>query len=116
MCCSAEDERDPERRGNFLKKRKKKITPQLEKILTTVADRLSGDDQLLDLAGAFVDSEQADVAVEPLDAVIGNIAGAAEYLDGAVGDSADRLARKIFGGSGFEGDRPALVFQLGGFE
>ena len=81
------------------------VLPQLR--LPALLYRFAGDDQLLDLAGTFVDAEQADVAVEPLDAVIGDIAGAAEDLDGAVGDAADHLAGEIFGGRGLEGDRLA---------
>jgi hypothetical protein len=67
-------------------------------------DRLAGDDQLLDQPGPFVDPEQPHVTIEPLDPVIGDIAGAAQDLDGAVGDPPDRLARDIFGGSRLEGD------------
>src|SRR3954467_11525022 len=76
-----------------------------------VLDRLAGDDKRVDLAGALVDAEQADVAIEPLDPVIGDIAGAAEALVGTVGDAADRLAGEIFGGGSFERDRLALVLQ-----
>src|SRR3954453_16869553 len=75
--------------------------------------RLAGDYQLLDLAGPFVDPEQPDVAVEPLDPVIGDIAGAAEYLHRAVGDPADNLAGEIFGRGRLERDRLALVLEHG---
>src|SRR5690349_16726977 len=70
----------------------------LDRSSAAVLDRLAGDDKLLDLAGALIDAEQANIAIEPLDPVIGDIAGAAENLDGAVGDSADGLAGEIFGG------------------
>src|SRR5688572_3818434 len=76
-------------------------------------DRLAGDDELVDLAGAVVDAEHADVTVEALDAGNRDMAGAAEYLDGAVGDSAERLAGEIFGRGRLEGDRVALVLQPG---
>ena len=42
--------------------------------------KIARDHDLLDLAGAFVDAEDAHVAIEALDAVIGDIAGAAENL------------------------------------
>ncbi|KIU01703.1 hypothetical protein QU38_00260, partial [Staphylococcus aureus] len=41
-------------------------------LLSAALPRFAGDDQLLDLAGAFVDPEQPHVAVEPLGAVIGD--------------------------------------------
>src|SRR4051812_2067991 len=46
-----------------------------------------GDDHLLDLTGALVDAEDAHVAVEALDAVVGDVAGAAEDLHRLVGDA-----------------------------
>ena len=40
------------------------------------AQHVARDDQLLDLAGSLVEPEQPDVAVEALDAEIGDVAGA----------------------------------------
>ena len=58
-------------------------------------ERLLGDHDLLDLAGAFVDAEQAGVAVEALDGDAAHVAGAAVNLHGAVGDPADGLAGEV---------------------
>src|SRR5262249_39826324 len=46
---------------------------------------------LLYLACPFVDSENAHVTVEALDAIVGHIPGAPKYLDRAVRDPPDHL-------------------------
>src|SRR5208283_2965192 len=58
-------------------------------------EHLPGDDELLDLAGAFVDPEQPYVAVQPFDRHAADVPGAAVDLDCAVSDPADRLAGEI---------------------
>jgi hypothetical protein len=55
-----------------------------ESLAAGLLDHIAGNDELLDLAGTFVQAEEAHVAVEALNAVIGDIAGAAEDLDRAV--------------------------------
>src|SRR5215475_9942435 len=49
----------------------------------------AGDDDLLDLPRPLIHPEQADIPVETLDGVVGDIAGAAMDLDRAIGDTAD---------------------------
>ena len=61
------------------------------------AQKIPRDHHLLDLARALVDAEDAHVAVEALDAVVGDIAGAAEDLHRPVGDAADHLGGEVFG-------------------
>ena len=61
-------------------------------------EQFPGDDQLLDLARALVDPEQAHVPVQPFHRDAADVAGAAVNLDGAVGDAADRLAGEVFRG------------------
>jgi hypothetical protein len=56
-----------------------------------------GDDQLLDLAGALEDREDLGVAMPPLDRVVADVAGAAEDLDGVVGDPHGGLAGEQLG-------------------
>src|SRR6185437_8803866 len=53
-----------------------------------------------DLRGAFIEAEEAGVAVEALDRRFRHVTGAAEDLDGAVGDSADHLAGEVFAAGG----------------
>src|SRR5690348_9410169 len=48
------------------------------------AQQVAGDHDLLNLAGPFVDAEDAHVAIEALDPVVGNVAGTAEYLYRAI--------------------------------
>jgi hypothetical protein len=60
-----------------------------------LAQHLARDDQLLDLRGALVDAEQAHVAVEALDRVVRDVAGAAVDLHRAVGDPADHLGGEV---------------------
>src|SRR5574337_1793662 len=60
-------------------------------------DHVAGDHQLLDLGGAFKEAEQAHVAVEALDAVFGQVAGAAEDLHGPVGHATAHLRGEHLG-------------------
>ena len=83
---------------------------------SSIPHHVSGDDELLDLAGAFVEAQQADVAVEALDCVFGHVAGAAVDLHGAVGDLADHFGAEQLAGRGFEGDVFAGVALARGFE
>src|SRR5439155_2374793 len=53
-----------------------------------LADHVARDHQLLDLAGAFVDPEQPNVAIEALDGVVADVAGAAVDLHRTIGDAA----------------------------
>src|SRR5690606_28761885 len=69
-----------------------------------VLDGFAGDDHLLDLAGALVGPEDGHVAIEAFDAVVGDIAGAAEGLHCAVGDPADHFRGEILRGRGVQGD------------
>ena len=73
------------------------------------AQQRLGDDGLLHLGGAFVDAQQAHVAVEPLDLVLGHVAGAAVDLHRPVRDAAERLAGEVFGGGDVGGDPLAGV-------
>src|SRR5580658_2606760 len=76
------------------------------------AEHFAGDDELLDLAGALVDAEQADVAVEALDRDAAHVAGTAVDLHGAVGDAADGFAGEVLGsgrGQALVGARLVLV-------
>ena len=61
----------------------------------------AGDDDLLDLAGAFIDAEDAHVAIEALNAIVGDIAGPTKDLHGPVGDPADHFRGIIFGSRRF---------------
>src|SRR5690242_2591052 len=69
----------------------------------------AGDDDLLDLARPLIDPEQADIPVEALDGIVGDIAGAAMDLDRAVGDAADHLAGEELAAGGQCGDGLALL-------
>src|SRR5258707_4673465 len=73
------------------------------------AQHVAGNDQLLDLARAFVEPEQPDVAVEALDAEIGDVARAAMDLYRAVGDPAHHLAGEILAAGGFGRDALAGI-------
>src|SRR5581483_105137 len=79
---------------------------------STATQQVAGDHDLLDLAGAFVEAEDAPVAVEALDAVVGDVARAAENLHRLVGHAADHLAREVFGAGRFHGDVLARVALL----
>src|SRR6266568_1722604 len=57
---------------------------------------LLGDGELLDLAGALVDAKQPGIAEESLDRDSSHIAGAAVYLQRAIGHPADHLAGIVF--------------------
>src|SRR5262249_35601036 len=63
---------------------------------SVAAQEIAGDDDLLDLARALVEAEDAHGAVEALDAVVGDIAGAAEHLHRLVGDPADQPGGEVF--------------------
>src|SRR5262245_48434385 len=69
----------------------------------------AGDDDLLDLARPLVDPEQADIPVEALDGIVGDIAGAAMDLDRAIGNTADHLAGEELAAGGKRGDGLALL-------
>src|SRR5258708_2683375 len=73
------------------------------------AQHVAGNDQLLDLARAFVEPEQPDVAVEALDAEIGDVARAAMDLHRAVGDPAHHLAGEILAAGGLGRDALAGI-------
>src|SRR5262249_22399965 len=60
--------------------------------------------------------EQADVAVEALDAVVGDVAGAAMDLHGAVGDPAHHLGGVELAAAGLHGDELAGVAAAGGIQ
>src|SRR5687768_1164145 len=62
------------------------------------------DDQLLDLAGAFVEAEKAHVAVEALDDGLLHVARAAVDLHAAVGDAPDHLGCVQLAARGFQRD------------
>src|SRR5712671_4106071 len=79
-------------------------------------EHLPGDDELLDLAGAFVDPEQPYVAVQPLDRDAADVPGAAVDLDRAVGNTADGFAGEVFRGRGNEPPVGARVVLSGGVE
>src|SRR4051812_35477428 len=61
------------------------FTPELELLFDAEAGDGSGDDELLDLLGAFVDVEDLGVAVHALDAVLPGVAVATQDLDGSLG-------------------------------
>src|SRR3954465_8654315 len=52
-----------------------------------VPQQLVGEDQLLDLAGALIDAERADLAIEALDRMPRDDAHAAEELHGIVNNA-----------------------------
>src|SRR6185437_13401378 len=76
----------------------------------------SRNDDLLDLAGALIKSKDANVAVESLDAVVGDIPGTAENLHGLVGDAPNHLRRKILGAGGFHRDALSRIALSRGIE
>src|ERR1700679_1901547 len=80
------------------------------------AQQIACDHELLDLAGAFIDAENSDVAVEAFDAVIRDIACPAEDLHRAVGDAPYRFGGEIFGAGRFHGDALARVALFRGIE
>src|SRR5690606_39374394 len=57
--------------------------------------RLPGNRQLVDLAGAFVEAEQPDIAIEAFDRVVGDIAISAVHLDAAVGHAAAHFGCEV---------------------
>src|SRR5205807_4825185 len=76
----------------------------IDAVLPRLAHHVARDDDLLDLAGALVETEQPDIAIEALDAVVGDIAGAAVDLHRPVGDTAGHLAGEQFTARRFGGD------------
>src|ERR1700739_2218601 len=60
------------------------------------AQQVSSDDQALNFAGAFVDREDARVAVHALDVTFTRIAHAAMNLHSLIGDAIGRLGGKEF--------------------
>src|ERR1022692_4294564 len=58
-------------------------------------EQFPGDHELLDLAGALVDPEQPDVAVQPFHRDAADISGPAVDLDRAVGDPAHGFAGEV---------------------
>src|SRR5205085_10620725 len=71
------------------------VDPADRRTLTPLAQHLPGDDELLDLARAFVDAEQPRVAVEALDRDAAHVARAAVDLHRAVGHAADGLRADV---------------------
>src|SRR5262245_53808762 len=72
-----------------------------------------GDDRLLNLTSAFVNTQQADVAIEALNLVFRHVSRATVDLHGAVGDAAHRFGAKVFGGSDVCRDALASIETLG---
>ena len=67
------------------------------------------NDQLLDLAGALVDAEQADVSIKPFDAVLGQVAIATLDLNSAIGGLVHHFGGKQLATYGIGGDVASLV-------
>ena len=63
-------------------------------------EQVAGDDRALDLAGAFVDGDDAGIAVHALDFGFAGVALAAVDLHGFVDDAIDHFAREKFGAGG----------------
>src|SRR5690606_24365318 len=74
-----------------------------------LANHVAGNDDLLDLRGAFVQTEQAHVAVEPFDGVFADVAGAAMDLHAAVSNPATHLGGEHLGAGGLGADIQPLV-------
>src|SRR5262249_35157395 len=72
-----------------------------------------GDDGLLDLGCAFVDPQQAGVAVEALGGDPADVAGPAVHLHAAVGDAPGHLAAEVLGRRRTEALVEALVVAAG---
>src|ERR1700677_680299 len=83
------------------------------RVLGCVAQHLPGDDELLNLAGSLVDTEEARVAIEALDGDAPHVARATVYLYGAIGDAPDRLAREVLAGGGCHASVRAAVVGAG---
>src|SRR5687768_9331577 len=66
--------------------RASRTTDVLVGLLDAEAGDGPGDDELLDLLGAFEDVHDLGVAVPALDGVLAGVAVAAEDLDGPLGD------------------------------
>src|SRR5262245_61874510 len=76
-------------------RREKVCVPFFSSVTFDSLDHVARDHELLDLAGAFVDAEQPHVAIEPLDAVVGHVTGAAVDLHRAIGDTPAHLGGEI---------------------
>ena len=63
-----------------------------------MTEEIAGDDGALDFAGAFVDGDDAGVAVHALDFRFAGVAQAAVDLHGFVDDTIDHFAGVEFGG------------------
>jgi len=66
---------------------------------------VAANDELLDLGRVFIESEETHVAVKALNAIVGQINGAAQNLHGPIGHAATHfagkhLAARRFGGHG----------------
>src|SRR5215471_114019 len=61
------------------------------------ADHVACDHQLLDLTSAFVDPEQSHVAIEALDGIVADVAGATMDLHRTIGDPAAHFRREELG-------------------
>src|ERR1035437_5808297 len=77
-------------------------------------EELPCDHQALDLAGAFADGAEFDVAVELFDGVVLDEAVAAVDLHGLAGDADGGLGSEELGHGGFAGDAQAAVEHPGG--
>ena len=79
---------------------------------------LTGDDDLLDLAGAFIDAEDAHVAIETLDGILSHVAGAAEQLQAAEDAGRQQLVLVVDQGADADRARPrgreTTLFRLAG--
>ena len=69
-----------------------------------MADYVARNYQLLNLGGAFVDAEYADIPVETLNAMVGKVSRAAKYLYRSVRNPACHLTAKHFAARGFGAD------------
>src|SRR5687768_186404 len=65
----------------------------LPRLSSRALQHVARDDELLDLARAFVEAEKPHVAVEPLDDGLLHVARAAVDLHAAVGDAPDHFGR-----------------------
>ncbi len=75
---------------------------------------MPGDDQALDLAGAFADGHQAGIAVDALNGILAGVAVATVDLDGIATDAFRHLGGEQFCHGGVLDIVTALSFQPGG--
>ncbi|KAF5290255.1 hypothetical protein FQR65_LT20672 [Abscondita terminalis] len=86
-------------------------------VSAVLAQHVPGDVELVDLAGAFVQAEQAHIAEVALDgAEVGHVAGAAEHLHGAVGHAAAHFRGEVLAHGGGQCHVLAAVAGAGGFQ